>query len=80
MGVSMGMMSLLVATAGKVWKWRIRQGEVVLFGGLIDGTSQPAAAGDYSDEAQGEAPGETSASARQASNDAVQSAAEERES
>ena len=42
--------------------------EMVVFGGLIDGTFQPAAAaaGDYSDEAQGEALGESPADARQA--------------
>ena len=64
----MGITSLLVATAGIVCKWRVRESEVVVFGGLIDGASQPAAAaaGDYSDEAQGEALGESPADARQA--------------
>lgn len=63
----MGIISLFVATARNVCKWRVRNSEVVLFGGLIDGNAQPAAAaGDYSDEAQGEALGKSPADARQA--------------
>jgi hypothetical protein len=63
----MSITSLLVAAAESVCKWRVRESEVVVFGGLIDGLSQPApAAGDYSDEAPGEALGESPADARQA--------------
>lgn len=54
--VSMSITCCLFATAGLVCEWRIREREVEVFGGLIDGTSQLAtAAGDYSDEAHSEA-------------------------